>query len=118
MTTSPINLQYTTIKDPLPDFIYENLTSYSKGANLYRPQPQELVEKLAAKHNLPKEMIYLTAGIDEAIQMFAHAYGQNAYVFTPTYVVYSDVEEFGGKLTRIFSIKGSEYVVSTDKIPD
>lgn len=118
MDQEPINLQYTTIKDPLPDFIYEGLAPYSKAANAYKPQPIELVEKLAKKHNLPKEMIYLTAGIDEAIQMFAKAYGQSAYVFTPTYVVYADVEEFGGKLTQIPSVRGAEYIIETEAIQD
>lgn len=118
MKQDQINLQYTTIKDPLPDFIYEGLAPYSKAANAYKPQPTELVEKLAKKHNVPSEMIYLTAGIDEAIQMFAKTYGNNAYVFTPTYVVYSDVEEFGGTLTRILSVKGSEYSVPIDTIPN
>ena len=118
MNQDVINLQYTTIKDPLPDFIYEGLASYSKAANAYKPQPPELIEKLAKKHSLPKEMIYLTAGIDEGIQMFAKSYGQNAYIFTPTYVVYADVEELGGKLTRISSVQDSEYVVKTEAIPD
>lgn len=118
MNDVKINLQYTTIKDPLPDFIYEGLKNFSAGANAYRPQPVELVERLAAKYNLPKEMIYLTAGIDEAIQMFAKAYGQNAFVFTPTYIVYSDVEEFGGKLTSLFSLEGTEFKIKSDTIPD
>jgi len=118
MNQDVINLQYTTIKDPLPDFIYDGLSPYSKAANAYKPQPPELVEKLAKKHNLPREMIYLTAGIDEGIQMFAKAYGQNAYVFTPTYVVYADVKEFGGKLTRVPAVEGSDYVVKTETIPD
>lgn len=118
MNNDIINLQYTTIKDPLPDFIYDGLPSFSKSANAYHPQPIELIEKIAKKHNLPKEMIYLTAGIDEGIQMFAKAYGQNAFVFTPTYVVYSDVEEFGGKLTRLYSIENSEFKIKTDTIPD
>ena len=114
MADEVINLQYTTIKDPLPDFIYDGLREFSNNANSYKPQPKELVERLAKKHNLPFEMIYLTAGVDEAIQIFAKAYGQNAYVFTPTYVVYSDVEEFGGKLTRLSSIEGDEFKIKTD----
>lgn len=116
MDNEIINLQYTTIKDPLPEFIYEGLKSYSSGANIYHPQPQELVEKLAKKHNLPIEMIYLTAGIDEAIQIFAKTYGTNAYVFTPTYIVYADVEEFGGKLTRLPSVQDDEFQIETEKI--
>lgn len=118
MTTPQINLQYTTIKDPLPDFIYKGLKEYSSGANLYHPQPEVLIEKLSKKHHIPNEMIYLTNGIDEAIQMFAHAYGQHTYIFTPTYVVYADVEEFGGKLTQLPSIIGNQYVINTSKKSD
>jgi histidinol-phosphate aminotransferase len=106
-----INLQYTTIKTPLPDFIYESLKTYSAGANLYRPQPVELIGKIANKYNLPKEYILLTAGIDEALQMFAHAYGANTHVFTPTYVVHADAELFGKKLTRINAISNNQYEV-------
>ena len=108
--TDQINLQYTTIKTPLPDFIYDNLRAYSAGANIYRPQPAELIEKIATKYHLPKEMIFLTAGIDEAIQMFIHAYGGHTYTFAPCYVVYGDVELFGKKLTKIYSIdSGNEF---------
>ena len=91
MNNQLINLQYTTIKTPLPDFIYEGLKEYSANANSYQPQPKVLTKKLAQKLKLQPEMIYLTAGIDEAILMFAKAYGQQAYVFTPTYIVYADV---------------------------
>lgn len=118
MKNDSINLQYTIIKNPLPDFVYEKLKIYSRNANAYRPQPAELIDKLAAKHQIPKDMIFLTAGIDEAIQMFAKAYGGNAFCFTPTYIVISDVEEFGGKLTCINSIENSEYKANTGKIPD
>jgi histidinol-phosphate aminotransferase len=118
MNEQQINLQYTTIKTPLPDFIYDGLRDYSAGANLYRPQPEVLIEKLATKHHLPKEMIFLTAGIDEAIQMFAESYGSHAYTFTPTYIVYGDVEEFGGKLTRIPSVHNGHFAIQTDTIPD
>lgn len=113
-----INLQYTTVKSPLPEFIYQGLKKYSNNANAYKPQPQELVEKLSKKLNIPKGMIYLTIGIDEAIQLFAHAFGKNTYVFTPTYTVYSDVEVFGGKLNRIDSIVNNTYSISTNKIKD
>jgi histidinol-phosphate/aromatic aminotransferase/cobyric acid decarboxylase-like protein len=114
---TPINLQYTTIKTPLPDFIYQGLAEYSKTANLYHPQPQELITKLADKHHLPREMIYLTAGIDEALMMFAATFGENSFTFTPTFTVYQDVKEFGGHLNQIFSVTGIDYRISTDKIP-
>lgn len=118
MAHDVINLQYTTIKDPLPDFIYDGLALFSQGANAYKSQPPELIEKIAKKHNIPKEMIFLTAGIDEAIQLYAKAYGSRAYIFTPTYFVYTDVEVFGGNLTKIDSIHDSEYTISTEPIPD
>lgn len=117
-SASIINLQYTTIKDPLPDFIYKGLKNYSSNANIYQPQPQVLLDKLAKKHRLPKSMIYLTAGADEAIQMFALTFGKNAYIFTPTYVVYTDVCEFGGKLNKIFSISDDQYKIISRKIKD
>ncbi|MBI5620023.1 aminotransferase class I/II-fold pyridoxal phosphate-dependent enzyme [Candidatus Gottesmanbacteria bacterium] len=117
-TSGTINLQYSTIKNPLPDFIYEGLQKFSNGANLYRPQPQQLVEKLTRKHNIPKEMIYLTAGCDEAIQMFAHAYGRHAYIFTPTYTVYTDVEVFGGKLTQLYSLTNDAYSIRIQPYPE
>lgn len=113
MESPQINLQYTTIKIPLPDFIYEGLKDYSSGANLYRPQPLVLIEKLAKKYNVKNEMIFLTAGADEAIQMFIHAFGAQTFAFTPTYVVYSDVVEFGKKFTRLPSLVHDEYTIST-----
>lgn len=114
-----INLQYTTIKTPLPDFIYDGIKNYSAAANVYHPQPSELIEKIANKNNLPKEMIFLTAGTDESIQMFAHAYGEHTYTFTPTYSVYADVEVFGKTLTRVFSIDVSNtYAIPIKKYDD
>ena len=116
--TDPINLQYTTIKTPLPDFIYKGLKEYSTGANLYRPQPEILINKLAQKDNFNPENIFLTAGIDEALHMFILTYGQHTTIFTPTYIVYKDVEEFGYQLTQIYSIENNEYNITTKKQPD
>ncbi len=113
-----INLQYTTFSELLPDFIYEDLRDFSKHANGYRPQPETLLEKLAEKYNLPKEMIYLTVGADEAIQMFALAYGQRAFIFTPTYVVYSDMYEFTATVTQRYSLVDNTYSISPDPIHD
>lgn len=62
-------------------------------------------------------MIFLTAGADEGIQLFARTYGQNAFVFTPAYIVYSDVEVYGGKLTKLYSIENSEFKIKTILIP-
>lgn len=114
-----INLQYTTIQKPLPDFIYQGIKHFCANANTYHPQPSELIEKIALKFNLPKGKIFLTAGADEAIQLFAKIFGQNSYVFTPTYIVYRDVEVFGNRLNRIYSIdKNLEYKISSQEIKD
>lgn len=113
-----INLQYTTIKTPLPDFIYKGIKEYSAGANLYRPQPEILINKLAQKDKLEPENIFLTAGIDEALQMFILTYGQHTTIFTPTYTVYQDVEVFGHQLNQIWSIKNDQYSISTKKQPN
>ena len=106
-----INLQYTAIQQPLPDFIYAGLKEFSWNANTYHPQPPELINKLATKFNLKPENIFLTAGADEAIQLFARVYGQNAFVFTPTYIVYSDVNTFGGHLTQVNSLYGTDFKI-------
>ncbi len=117
-TKQPVNLQYTTIKDPLPDFIYQELEDYCLHANVYHSQPKELISKLAKKHGLSEEMIFLTAGIDEAIQMFARSFGATTHIFTPTYLVYADAELFGGQLTQIPSITDGKYTITTDTIHD
>ncbi len=118
MNSQKINLQYTTFTTPLPDFIYEGLRGYSKNANGYRPQPIDLIEKLAQKYNFPKEMIYLTAGADEAIQMFALAFGMKTYYFTPTYIVYHDTKDFYANATAIDALKENTYTVPINKVPD
>lgn len=111
-----INLQYTTIKDQLPDFIYEGLKEFSRNANVYHPQPPELIDKISKKLLLDKDNILLTAGADEAIQLFIKAYGQSTFVFTPTYIVYKDAKVFGCKFTEIYSIKDNEYRIKSEKI--
>src|SRR6266702_3509334 len=109
MNSEKINLQYTTITTPLPDFIYVGLKAYSRNANAYMPQPTELIGKLSKKHTIPEEMICLTAGADEAIQMFALAYGRKTYFFTPTYVVYADTTDFFTNVTGENALKNNEY---------
>jgi len=113
-----INLQYTTIKTPLPDFIYDCLKEYSAGANLYRPQPEILINKLAQKDNLKPENIFLTAGIDEALHVFILTYGWRTTIFTPAYTVYQDVEVFGNHLNQIWSIKNDQYEITTETQSD
>ena len=118
MNNLKVNLQYTTLTTPLPDFIYEGIKEFSRDANGYQPQPKVLVEKLSQKYSLPGEMFYLTAGADEAIQMFALAFGKKAYVFTPTYIVYSEITDFYANVKTIDAFRENNYIIPTDKIPD
>jgi len=108
-----INLQYTTIKQSLPEFIYNDLKTYVYNANSYHPQPPELIKLISSKNHISPSSIFLTAGADEAIQLFIKAYGNNTYIFTPTYIVYKDVEVFGGKLSQLYSIKNDSYEIDT-----
>lgn len=113
-----IDLKFTTIKSPVPSFIYEGLAEFSADANTYQSQPRVLLEKIAQKLEIPTDMIFLTAGTDESIQLFSKIYGRNAYVFTPTYNVYTDVKVFGGTLTEIESMKDDVYTIDSKHIPD
>ena len=113
-----INLKFTTIKTQLPDFIHEGLKSYSSNANTYKPQPEELRKKISQKFDIPVERVYLSAGIDESIRLFAQNFGKNTYVFTPTYVEYQTVDLYNGKLNQIYSIKNDQYNIDTSKKDD
>jgi len=113
-----INLQFTTLNTPVPDFIFESLKDFSKNANSYHPQPNELIKKLTQKHNVADDMIFLTSGADEAIEMFAIGYGQKTYVFTPTYVFYKDIQEMHAHVVLIPSLQNNEYSISTEQRPD
>lgn len=109
-------LQYTTLTTALPDFIYEKLKKYSRDANYYHPQPNQLIKKLSVQHNLPEEMIYLTAGADEAIYLFGLAFGEKVYTFTPTYITYEEIKNIGANVNFIDALHDTEYNILTDKI--
>lgn len=114
-----INLQYTIIRHPLPDFIYDNLKTFSADANAYQSQPNALKEKLAIKHHINQENIFLTAGIDEAIQLFGMAYGTHTAIFTPTYTVYEEIPNFGNnKLETIHALNNTTYQINPQHYPD
>lgn len=115
---SEIDLRFTTIKQALPDFITTGLAVYAKDSNSYHYQPDELRQKLAEKHSVPVEMIYLTSGADQAIYLLTQAYGQRTHVFTPTYIGYSDVKKFGYELNEHYSLNGNNYSVDTNTIKD
>lgn len=113
-----IYLKFTTLTTPLPNFIYERLQDYSRNANSYHPQPKELITKLSTRHNLPEEMIYLTAGADEAIYLFGLTFGESVYAFTPTYVTYDEIRAVGARVHLVNAREHNEYRISTQTIPD
>ena len=114
----PIDLRFTTVKQPLPDFIHAELGDFVRDSHDYHRQSDFLRERLAAKHNVPAEMIYLTAGADQAIFLLARKYGQQTHIFTPTYVGYQDVERFGYQLHEHYALAGNTYRIDTDPIPN
>jgi histidinol-phosphate aminotransferase len=112
-----IDLSFTTIKQELPDFIYQKLASYSAQSNSYHHQPEELRELIAKKHDINIESISLTAGSDQAIMLLSSLYGRQGHVFTPTYISYTDVKRFG-KLTEHVSLDQNGYEIATSNIED
>ncbi|EKD87011.1 MAG: hypothetical protein ACD_37C00076G0007 [uncultured bacterium] len=113
-----LNLQYTVVTSPLPDFIYKGLREYSAAANAYHPQPAELITKLADKYRIPQEMLLLTAGANEGIRMFALAYGERTVVFTPSFISYKEIEDFHASVEFIPSMENDVYVINTSHRPD
>ena len=112
---SAIDLSFTTIKQELPNFIYEKLADFSTQSNSYHHQPEELRGLIAAKHNIDIDSTSLTAGSDQAIMLLCSLFGRNTHVFTPTYISYSDAKRFG-KFTEHASLKQANYEIGTAKI--
>ncbi len=115
---SQIDLQYTTVTSPVPEFIFEGLREYSQKTNSYHPQPPELKTRLARKFHVLENMIFLTAGADEGIEMFAIAYGSKTYVFTPAYIFYQDIREMHADVTQINSFSNNDFVIDTKQRKD
>lgn len=114
-----INLQYTVVRHPLPDFIYDGIRPYCTNANVYHSQPSDLIEKLAEKYHVKRQHIFLTAGIDEAIQLFAMAYGKESVVFVPTYTIYEEIPQFGNNaVTFEYSLHNFNYRVRAKEYPE
>lgn len=110
-----IDLGFTTIKQELPDFIYENLSKYSKLSNSYHHQPDELRALIAKKHDIDIKSVSLTSGADQAIMLLSSLYGKHGHIFTPTYISYSDIKRFG-ELTEHASLRDNNYEIDTSKI--
>lgn len=106
-----IDLQYSTIKEALPDFVYKSLFRFSSSSNDYFPQPEELINLLSLKFGLKKANIFLTAGCDEAILMLGRAYNSSIVIFTPTYIEYANEKNFGKNIKKIFSLINGEYKI-------
>lgn len=112
-----IDLRFTTIMQPVPEFVYAGLQPYVSSSNVYHCQPDELRQKIADTHNVDTGSVFLVAGADQAIQLFCMMYGRRTHIFTPTYITYTDAGKMGGELHEHYSLKDGEYAVSTDHIP-
>jgi len=114
----PIDLQWTVVHHPLPDFIVEAVNKVITSSNLY-PLPEELEHLLEKKHKLEKGQVIVTAGADYSLLTLGLLYGKNSHMFTPGYNGYLDIEKFPGyKVTQHDSMQDGSYIISTDKIPN
>ena len=77
----------------------------------------QLVSCIAKKYDISSPFIALTAGIDEALLTLACAYGQQTYIFTPTYNVYMDSVKYGGNVTHVGSLEFGNYNMSYENRP-
>lgn len=115
---SLIDLSFTTLKQELPDFIYEKLAGYSAKSNAYHHQPDELRDMIAKKHSIDSSLISLSAGSDQAIMLLSSLYGRKGgHIFAPTYISYTDIKRFG-KLTQSYSLHEGVYEIVTSEITD
>lgn len=112
---TPIDLRFTVINQPLPDFIYRAMKPYVTASNRYVHQPEELRYAIARHHGIDPAMVYLVAGIDQAIYTLCSLFGTNTHIFTPTYVGYSDAKRFG-QVTEHWSLDDDTYTVTTKRL--
>lgn len=113
-STNVIDLQFTTMQEKVPDFIYEGLQPYVKQAFAYQLQPSFLKDALAKQFDLPSEWIFLTNGVNEALLITLEAFGKNTHIFTPT--EYTTTHQFCPTLTPHFSLEGNKYTISSATI--
>jgi len=106
-----IDLRFSTIKEPLPGFIYKDLRSFSRKSNDYFPQPRVLIKLLSEKFETKKENIFLTAGSDEAILTLSKIYKKTVVVFTPTYMEYANKKIFGSNIIKINALTSTGYFI-------
>lgn len=88
-----INLQYSTIQNSVPDFIYDDIRSFLTKSNIYHPQPLELIQVLSKKYDLPEEYLFISAGSDESIMALKREFNNSVSYFPPTYVEYAVVDK-------------------------
>lgn len=114
--TNVIDLQFTTMQEEVPDFIYEGLKPYVKQAFAYQLQPLFLKEALAKQFDLSPDWVFLTSGVNEALRITLEAFGKNTHIFTPT--EYSTTYQFCPTVTPHFSLDGESYAISSGTIGD
>ena len=116
MDSQYLDLQFTTVQEQVPDFIYDDLKKYINESNSYHPQPHFLREILAKEHKVPADWVYLTNGVDEVIRIAIQAFGKNAHIFTPT--EYSTFLQFCPSVKAHYSLVDDKYVLQTDELAD
>lgn len=113
-----INLQYSTIQDKVPDFVYDDIKSFLVKSNTYHPQAPELIQMLSERYNLPQEHFFISAGSDESIMALKRVYGKNIFYFPPTYIEYSTTNGSIplGNFHPIPSFSSEKYTITTEAL--
>lgn len=111
-----IDLRFAVIQYSPNNKLSEGIKRAINQSNKYHPQPIELKKKLAKKFKVTPDMILLTSGADEAIQLLGRKYLRNIVYFYPTYVEYSKKNAFRAKkVTGINSLQNSTYKIPIRK---
>ena len=109
-----INLQYSAVQTPLPQFIYKDIQRFCKASNTYHFQPPEMIDTLAERHKVPRSNIFLSSGSNESILGFIKAFGEKIIIFTPTYKEYSRKDKYTGDIKEVWSESNGEYLIRSD----
>lgn len=108
-----INLQYSTIQNDIPPFIYEGMRSFVTQSNVYHPQSPELISKLSKKHNISSDHLFISAGSDESINIIKQAFNLTTSYFPPTYIEYAKTYKAICRPARVLDTDGYSIDTST-----
>src|SRR6202142_3177127 len=112
-----IDLRDVILPDPLPDFIWKEIKTFSRAANQLHPQHAKLIAAIAKHYHLERETIVLTAGVDPAVRLLGELYGKQTFVFLPCYNVLADVHQPGSYVTHVGSLEFASFAISYENRP-